>query len=116
MEDDVNSREALKAVLSAEGYQVETAEDGFQAINMMMKAQAFAAAILDLTLPPVLNVHIDGWDLIRIFRSYNPAMAIIAVSGEKGFKERAEQCGVSAFLEKPIYPAQLKSTLADLGL
>src|SRR5688572_32537395 len=113
VEDDFHSREALKAILFAEGYGVETSEDGLQAIKKM-KEDEFGIAIIDINLPPVLNVPIDGWDLIRIIRAFNPAISIIVVSGEKGVKERAEQFRVTAFLEKPISPAQLKATLTSL--
>jgi len=113
VEDDFHSREALKAILLAEGYGVETSEDGLQVIKKM-KEDGFGIAIIDINLPPVLNVSIDGWDLIRIIRAFNPAICIILVSGEKGVKERAELFRVSAFLEKPISPSQLKATLSNL--
>jgi DNA-binding response OmpR family regulator len=113
VEDDFHSREALRIILFTEGYGVETCGDGLQAINKM-KEDEFGIAIIDINLPPVRNVPIDGWDLIRITRAFNPAISIIVVSGEKGVKERAEQFRVSAFLEKPISPAQLKATLTSL--
>ncbi len=113
VEDDLHSREALKAILFAEGYGVETSEDGLQAIKKI-KEDGFGIAIIDINLPPVLNVAIDGWDLIRIIRAFNPAISIVVVSGEKGVKERVQQFHVSAFLEKPISPSQLKATLTHL--
>jgi CheY-like chemotaxis protein len=113
VEDDRNSREGLKAILARYGYQADTSNDGLQAIKKI-KETSFEVALIDINLPPVLDVEINGWDLIRIFRSFHPAINIIVVSGEKGVQSRAERFNLVGCLEKPIRPAQLKLLMETL--
>jgi DNA-binding NtrC family response regulator len=113
VEDDRNSREGLKAILARYGYQADTSNDGLQAIKKI-KETTFEVALIDINLPPVLDVEINGWDLIRIFRSFHPAINIIVVSGEKGVQSLAERFNLVGCLEKPIRPAQLKLLMETL--
>ena len=112
IEDYFNSRQGLKLSLLAEGYRVEAVQDGLQAIKTVLERR-FAVAIVDINLPNILDVPISGWDLVRIFRSIDPTMAIIVVSGEDGLESRARQSDVT-FLRKPIMPSQLKSMIKGL--
>ena len=115
VDDDLHSREGLGESLRAEGYTVETAADGWQAIRKV-KESRFDIAIIDLDLPPVHGVSASGWDLARIFRAYNPAISLIVVSAEEaeGIRAEAQQMRVSKFLEKPISPARLKLIMRTL--
>lgn len=113
VEDDMNSREGLKSMLGMYGYNADTSNDGLQAIKKI-KEKMFEVAVIDINLPLVLNVEINGWDLIRIFRSFNPNIDIIVVSGEKGIRSRAQHFKLAGCLEKPIRPAHLKSLMEAL--
>jgi CheY-like chemotaxis protein len=113
VEDDINSREGLRAMLGMYGYNADTSKDGLQAIKKI-KEKLFEVALIDINLPPVLNVEINGWDLIRIFRSFNPDINIIVVSGEKGILSRAQHLNLAGCLEKPIRPSHLKSLMEAL--
>lgn len=114
VEDDFNSRQGLKLSLLAEGYRVEAVQDGLQAIKTILERK-FAVAVIDINLPNILDVAISGWDLIRIFRSIDPTMAIIVVSGEEGMEGQAKQSHITGFLRKPIMPSQLKSMIRGLS-
>jgi CheY-like chemotaxis protein len=116
VDDDLHSREGLRASLRAEGYRVETAADSWQAIKII-KEHPFDVAIIDLDLPPVHGVSVTGWDLARIFRAYHPAISIIVVSAHdrNTAQGEAERLGVSEFLEKPINPTQLKEIVRTLN-
>lgn len=115
VDDDLHSREGLRASLLGEGYKVETAADSWQAIKKM-KECPFEIAIIDLDLPPVHGVSMGGFDLVRIFRAYNPAISIILVSAEEDEETiaQAERLKVSRLLEKPINPTQLKAIVRTL--
>ena len=115
VDDDLHCREGLRVSLQGEGYRVETAADSWQAIKMI-KEHPFDIAIVDLNLPPVHGVSVNGWDLARIFRAYHPAISIIVVSAEdrSAVRAEAERLRVSEFLEKPINPTQLKMILRGL--
>lgn len=108
-----HSREGLRTWLLAGGYRVETAADSWQAIKKM-KDGLFDVAILDLDLPPVHGVAVSGWDLVRIFRAFNPTVSIILIGSEGGSEAQAERLKVSEFLEKPVTPATLKAIVRTL--
>jgi DNA-binding response OmpR family regulator len=115
VEDDLHSREGLRDSLRIEGFKVDTAADSWQAIGKAREG-CFDVAIIDLDLPPVHGVAMSGWDLARIFRAYNPAIALILVSAEEAdvVWAEAEHIQISQFLEKPISPARLKRIVRAL--
>lgn len=113
VEDDSNSREGLKLSLMAEGYQVEAAKDGLQAIKRVLDRR-FAVAILDINLPAIMDVTLTGWDLARIFQSVDPAMSLIVVSAADEVEGRSGHFPNLRFLRKPINPSQLKALLKTM--
>ena len=115
VDDDLPSREGLKDSLLAEGYRVETAADGWQALRTILTGR-FDVAIIDLELPVVHGVRVSGCDITRIVRAYNPAVSIILVSADdsQAVRAQAEQFRVAEFLEKPISPARLKAIVSHL--
>ena len=117
VDDHRHSREGLRESLLGEGYQVETAADGWQAIKKVKEGR-FEVAIIDLDLPPVYGVDMSGWDLIRICRAFHPGITIIVVTAEAGqeVKAQAEELKVAKVLEKPIDPTQLKAIVRTLNL
>lgn len=116
VDDERHSREGLMAWLLGAGYAVETAADSWQAIKKI-KEYPFEVAIIDLDLPPVHGVALSGWDLVRIFRAFNPSIGIIVIGAEESrdVKTQAAQLKVSEFLEKPISPARLKGIVSALS-
>ena len=110
-----SSREGLKDSLRGEGCSVETVGDSWQAIKKM-KESHFAVAIIDLDLPPVHGVAVSGWDLVRIFRAFDPGITLILVGADPGRDAlaQAEQVKVSEFLEKPISPRHLKAIVEKI--
>jgi len=115
IDDDVHGREGLRALLSAEGYGVETAADGLAAIRKM-KDGGFDVAIIDLNLPELLGLTLSGWDLVRIQHAFDPGVAVVVISADLGTDAaaRAEELEVEQCLEKPIDPVQLKAVLRTL--
>ncbi len=116
VDDDLHTREGLRDSLQTEGFRVETAPDGWEAIRKV-KEKRFDIAIVDLDLPPVHGLSLNGWDLARIFRAYHPAIFLIVVSANESDVVRAEaiQMRVSQFLEKPISPSRLKTIVRSIN-
>jgi CheY-like chemotaxis protein len=117
VDEELNSREGLRRWLVGDGHVVETAADGWQAIRKM-KESRFDIAIIDLDLPSVRGVAVNGWDLARISQAYNPGISIIMIGSEIGKSVRAqvEAIKISEFLEKPISLSHLKMLVRRLGL
>jgi CheY-like chemotaxis protein len=110
-----SSREGLKISLRGDGCSVETVGDSWQAIKKM-KESHFAVAIIDLDLPPVHGVAVSGWDLVRIFRAFDPGITLILMGADAGLDVRAqaEQVKVSQLLQKPINPRELKAIVKKI--
>lgn len=114
VEDDVNSREGLRGLLSVGGYRVDTAADGWEALERI-KRESYELAIVDLDLPVVHGIAMDGWDVARIVRAFCPEASIVVVSG-RGDDEvldavRHIEC---EFLEKPLAFSDLRRVIARL--
>jgi two-component system OmpR family response regulator len=113
VEDDVNSREGLRGLLAVGGYRVDTAADGWEALERI-KQETYELAIVDLDLPIVHGIAMDGWDVARIVRAFCPEVAIVVVSGRGDDEVRAAAQMDVAFLEKPISMSDLRSVIAEL--
>lgn len=117
IEDNEQNRYLATFLLERHGYRVVSAEDGVQGIElahaMAQAARAEAGAqdnesvpwaiLLDIQLP-----RMDGYAVARVLRA-DPLLAnlpIIAVTSYAmpGDREKALECGCSAYLEKPIDP------------
>jgi CheY-like chemotaxis protein len=97
VEDEPAIRGLLSLVLESEDYQVETAEDGQEALDKL-QGQRPDAILLDLMLP-----RVDGWAVIESLSadSRPDDIPIIAVSGGQRYTAVGEH-GVHAFLSKPF--------------
>lgn len=76
VDDSESLLAATAALLSREGYVVETAHDGFEAL-MLLRGSQPEILISDLKLP-----NMSGFELLAVVRKRFPAMGVIAMSGE----------------------------------
>ena len=113
IDDDKFVRISIRAVLEAEGYEVEEAKDAFEGLAMQ-KAYVFDAAIVDLLMP-----HKDGLETIQGLKTENPELPILAISGcasmaQQSFLKAAKLMGATATLEKPFGGEDLLSAMASV--
>jgi DNA-binding response OmpR family regulator len=108
IDDEPLSRELLQSSLSAKGYEVGTAKDGFAALAQMR------GALPDLILSDLKMPNMSGFEFLSIARRRFPQIPTIAVSGE--FHPPIEPLGVLAdvFLAKPFRFEELLAKIADL--
>ena len=109
VEDDPDCREAVKALLESEGYNVTTAGDGQQALDRVRQQHDLCAILLDLMLPVR-----DGW-WFRAQQLRDPDLAavpVVIVSGAGQVDRAAQQLGVQDYIAKPVRPEQLCTILA----
>ncbi len=102
IEDDSDIQEMVATVLRHMKFNVETADDGIQASDMLRDAASkYDAIVIDLALPGK-----DGWTLLGEVLE-NPAtqnlpcIAITAFHTSK-LREEAIQAGFTAYFPKPI--------------
>lgn len=112
VDDDVLSREILVETLRDEGFIVDEAIDGSFAIEKLRATEPgyYELVILDLQMAVM-----DGYETAKIIRKFKDEkianVPIVAVTAEAfpEEKSRAFECGMNAYLVKPIeVPALLK--------
>jgi len=111
-EDDPASRELVREILAAQGYQVIEAADGQEALRMA-EEEGPDLVLLDIQLP-----HVNGLAVVRQLRQ-NPRLAnlrVVAVTAYamRGDKEKALDAGFDAYITKPLDAAALRSQIEQL--
>lgn len=100
-EDSSTNRKVIQASLSKMGLQVDTAENGLEAVNLA-KEKEYDLILMDLAMP-----EMDGLEATRKIRSgdgKNTNSRIIAITAN-AFEEDRERCfaaGMNEFVSKPI--------------
>ena len=113
VEDTPNILELLEVTLRFKGYQVVTARDGQEALEVIEKEHP-ALVITDILMPKM-----DGFTLVYRLRS-NPEMQAIPVIFLSATyiapedKDFALTIGATRFLEKPINNDELLRTINEL--
>ena len=103
VEDDRNLLAALRYNLVAEGYEVATASDGSEALNLTRERRP-DLILLDLMLP-VMN----GVEVCRTLRRTGDIAPIIMLTARDGEDERVEGLNVGAddYVTKPFSTREL---------
>ncbi|MCE9593785.1 MAG: sigma-54 dependent transcriptional regulator [Planctomycetes bacterium] len=109
LDDDDAFRTSLVALLSRQGFEVVEAAS-LKAARSLMKERAFDALLVDQQLPDgqgkeLLGVPVDG---------VAPEFVFITGTATVGAAVEALKEGAMDYLTKPIDPAKLESTLANL--
>jgi len=113
MDDDEMVREVLGRIFPRLGYEVEFARDGGEAIEMFVQAQgsaeAFAAVILDLTVPGAMG----GKETMARLLEIDPQVKAIVSSGYSDDPIMADfkKYGVSGVIAKPYKISELGKIL-----
>jgi two-component system NtrC family sensor kinase len=107
VDDEADLREVLDISLSDTGYEVLTAENGAQALNIL-KENDIPVVITDIKMP-----GIDGIELLRKIKNKNPETEVIMLTGHgdldlaiKSLKHKATD-----FITKPINDDALEMAL-----
>lgn len=97
-EDHIDSREALRALLEASGYEVHLAGTGREAVELALSVSP------DLILMDAMMPEMDGFQATRILRSSAAfrQVPIVAVTAMEGAKPLAEAAGCDEVIHKPI--------------
>lgn len=98
VEDDVNTRKLMCAVLKQNGFEVLQAEDGVAALEVMDKEHV-DLIMLDLMMP-----NMDGYELTRQIRMAWETMPIIMVTAkqEPTDKRQGFILGTDDYMTKPV--------------
>jgi len=98
VDDDAEVKKTLSSILLKEGYLVETAENGKQALRASEKSR-FDVALIDIKLPDM-----DGTELLQRLEEKQPHMVKIVITGfptlENAMKTVNE--GADGYILKPF--------------
>jgi two-component system, chemotaxis family, CheB/CheR fusion protein len=111
VEDQIDAREMMRALLELRGHQVIEASDAYGAIETIRRERP-DAAVVDIGLP-----ELSGYDVARAVRDSEGCdqMMLIALTGygSQSDVRAAEEAGFDAHLTKPAEPEHLFRLLAN---
>ena len=95
-DDDSVVRGSLAAVLESEGYEVDEARNGIEAVTHAIEHLP-DLVLLDLNMP-----HWDGWTAFSQLDRATPLLPVIVITARPNQYQEAVRLGVDAFMEKPL--------------
>ncbi|MEK5445082.1 response regulator transcription factor [Fredinandcohnia sp. FSL W7-1320] len=104
VDDDSHIRELICVILSKEGFSIEEATDGKDALSLL-EAERIDLIILDIMMP-----NMDGWSFCKeIRRYYSDTLPILMLTakGETAQKVKGFNLGADDYLVKPFDVAEL---------
>jgi DNA-binding NtrC family response regulator len=109
VEDDKAIIKSLKGILQSEGYSVDTAETGREAIQKS-EAQFHNLVLLDIKLPDM-----EGTKLLTTIHETLPKMIKIMITGYPSQENAVEALnkGANAYIIKPVNPEKLLALIEE---
>jgi two-component system response regulator MprA len=113
VDDDPDVRESLRHSLEFEGYTVEVAGDGEQALHVL---RAEAGTRPDLAIVDVMMPGTDGLEVCRRLRADGERMPVLMLTARDGLGDRVTglDAGADDYLVKPFALAELLARLRAL--
>lgn len=111
VDDEKKITDTVSEILSLAGFQVESAYDGWAALEVVQRFQP------DHLLADVLMPNMNGVDLAIAVQKLFPSVRILLFSGQVGISEillDAQRCGYEfELLAKPVHPLKLIQAIKD---
>ena len=109
VDDEVNIRNVLKEYAEFEGYEVEEASNGMQAVNFC-KEKDFDIIIMDVMMP-----KLDGFSAIKeIKKNKNIPVLMLSARGEEYDKLFGFEIGIDDYVVKPFSPKEVMARIAAI--
>jgi DNA-binding response OmpR family regulator len=107
VDDEENVRITTAAILEQEGYQVDTASDGHEALGKVREGD------LDLVLTDLRMEGLDGTALLQELCTRHPNVVTVVLTGYASIESSIDalRCGVYDYLVKPCVVDDLKLTV-----
>ena len=110
VEDETIMRESLRDWLKEEGYEVDTAESGEEALQKIGEKE-FGVAVLDLKLPGK-----DGLEVLREATAQNPKFKGVIMTAYPSVETAVEamKIGAASYIVKPFAPDALEKAIEEI--
>ena len=109
VDDEANIRLMLRTTLSTEGYDIQEAKNGREALDVIAQRKP-DVMILDLSMP-----EIDGFGVLTSLQEQRPEqrpkVIVLTAYGSIQGAVKATRLGAVDFLEKPIRPDQVREAV-----
>ncbi|MEO0692930.1 MAG: response regulator [Pseudomonadota bacterium] len=113
IEDEPNIIEAIRFILSRDGWAVDVHSDGATAMEAI-SARGPDLIILDVMLP-----NRSGYDILADLRAQEQTkelpVLMLTARGQTKDREMAERYGVSRFMTKPFSNSEVLSSVRELA-
>lgn len=97
--------------LNRDGYEVVTAQSGFECLDRLARGEEFDVIVLDYLMP-----FMDGAETFRRIQGVAPALPVVLSTGviERALLDELLTDGLAAFMRKPLAPDELLECIASL--
>jgi len=109
VEDNQMNKEIVLGMLKDSGINIDTADNGEEALNRYKEGSGkYELILMDIQMPVM-----DGYEATKLIREINKEIPIIALTANamKSDLERTRACGMNEHLNKPIEVEKLFGTL-----
>ena len=112
VEDEKKLCDMIAKSLHLAGYEVDTCNDGEQALDMIY-AEQYDLIVLDLNLPGK-----DGMTVLRTLRQTDHETRVLILSARSGVEDKVAglDAGANDYLAKPFHLAELEARIRSLTL
>ena len=102
VDDEINIRKVVREYAEFEGYEVEAAQDGMEAVEIAKK-EDFDLIIMDVMMP-----RLDGYSACKEIKKYKKIPVImLSARGEEYDKLFGFEIGIDDYVVKPFSPKEL---------
>ena len=110
VEDEKILNNTINKSLKDAGYEVESAFDGFNAMEMI-EIESYDLIVLDLNLP-----NMDGMEILKNLRKEDVETKVLILSARSQIQDKVEglDAGANDFLQKPFHLDELKARVRSL--
>ena len=108
VDDNVEIQNIAREFLESEGFQVQCAPNGKEALELLLKGAAPDLILLDLVMPKM-----DGVEFMKI-RKQNPEISSIPVILLSGMADEAQNVTPDARVPKPLLLSTLSKAIAEV--
>lgn len=110
VEDEKILNNTINKSLKDAGYEVESAFDGFDAMEMI-EIESYDLIVLDLNLP-----NMDGMEILKNLRKRDEETKVLILSARSQIQDKVEglDAGANDFLQKPFHLDELKARVRSL--
>ncbi|WP_138495423.1 response regulator transcription factor [Paenibacillus pinistramenti] len=109
VDDDPYIQELISHVLIQEGFEISTAGNGLEALEVLQEVKA------DLVILDVMMPEMDGWELCRELEAhYDMPLLMLTAKGDTAQKVKGFELGTDDYMVKPFEAPELAARVKAL--